>query len=116
MAAGWCMVAAILWLSVMPSPPDPGIEYGDKFEHVLAYGTLMFWFCQLHAGWRARLGYAIGFAAMGVALEFVQGGLAYRSYEEFDMVANVLGVAAGWMVAQASGPRVFARIERLIGV
>ena len=115
MAAGWLMVAAIIWLSVMPSPPDPGIVYGDKLEHVLAYGMLMFWFCQLHAGWRTRLVYAIGFAAMGVALEFVQGALTNRTYEEFDMVANGLGVATGWMVAQASGARVFARIERLIG-
>jgi hypothetical protein len=49
-------------------------------------------------------------------LSSCKAALAYRSYEEFDMVANVLGVAAGWMVAQASGPRVFARIERLIGV
>lgn len=114
-AAGWLIVAAIVWLSVMPSPPDPGIEYGDKLEHVLAYGVLMFWFCQLHAGRRARLAYAIGFAAMGVAFEFIQGALAYRSYEEFDMVANVLGVAAGWVVAHASGAALFARIERLIG-
>jgi len=116
MAAGWLIVAAIIWLSVMPSPPDPGIEHADKFEHVLAYGALMFWFCQLHAGWRMRLAYAIGFAAMGIALEIAQGALPYRTYEELDMAANGLGVAAGWMVAQASGTRVFARIERLIGV
>ena len=115
MAAGWFMVAAIIWLSVTPSAPDPGIAYGDKLGHVLAYGTLMFWFCQLHAGWRTRLAYAMAFAAMGVTLEFVQGALAYRTYEGFDMVANGLGVATGWMVAQASGAGVFARIERLIG-
>jgi VanZ family protein len=116
MAAGWFMVAAIIWLSLMPSPPDPGIEHADKLEHVLAYAMLMFWFCQLHAGWRTRLAYAIGFVAMGVGLEFVQGALAHRTYEAFDMLANGLGVAMGWMVAQASGTRVFARIERLIGV
>ena len=112
MAAGWFMVAVIIWLSVMPSPPDPGIEYGDKFEHVLAYGTLMFWFCQLHAGWRTRLAYAIGFAAMGVALEFVQGALAYRTYEESDMVANAIGVLAGWAAAHVIGAWLSARIER----
>ena len=98
MAAGWLMVAAIIWLSVMPSPPDPGIEHADKFEHVLAYGTLMFWFSQLYTG-TTRLLYAAGFAAMGVALEFVQGGLGYRSFELIDMLANALGVFLGWAAA-----------------
>ena len=112
-AAGWFIVAAIIWLSVTPSPPDPGIEYGDKFGHVFAYGVLMFWFCQLHEARRARLAYAIGFITMGVALEFVQRSLGYRTYDEFDMLANALGVLAGWAVAYASGPRVLAHIERV---
>lgn len=108
------MVAAIIWLSVMPSPPDPGFEHGDKLEHVVAYGALMFWFCQLHAAVRVQLALAAAFIALGVGLEFVQGALGYRSYEEADMVANTLGVFAGWALARATGSQVFARIERLL--
>jgi len=108
------MVAAIIWLSVTPSPPDPGFEHGDKVEHVLAYGALMFWFCQLFASRRAQIGCAIGFVALGVGLEFVQGALGYRTYDEADMLANTVGVIAGWALARATGSQVFARIERLL--
>ena len=108
------MVGAIVWLSVTPNPPDPGFEQGDKLEHVLAYGTLMFWFCQIYSAARARVVLAIGFIAMGVGLEFVQGALVYRTYDEYDMLANAIGVLAGWAAARACGPNVFERIERLI--
>jgi VanZ family protein len=113
--AGWLMVGAIVWLSVTPSPPDPGFENADKLEHVLAYGVLTFWFCQVHASARVQLAFAAGFIALGAGLEFVQGALAYRTYDEYDMLANAIGVVAGWAVARATGPNVFARVERLIG-
>lgn len=107
------MLAVIVWLSVTPSPPDPGFEQGDKLEHLVAYGALMFWFCQLHASLRAQVGLAIVFITLGVGLEFVQGALGYRTYDEMDMVANALGVILGWGVARAAGAHVFARIERM---
>jgi len=109
------MVAATTWLSLMPSPPDPGFDQGDKVGHVLTYGALMFWFCQLYASRRAQIGCAIGFIALGVGLEFAQGALPYRSYDEADMLANTVGVFAGWAIARATGSQVFARIERLFG-
>jgi VanZ family protein len=92
------MVATVVWLSLTPAPPQIDFEQGDKVGHFLAYGSLMFWFSQLYEK-RTRLFYAIGFVAMGVALEFVQGGLGYRSYEVFDMYANALGVLLGWALA-----------------
>ena len=113
--AGWAIVAATIWLSLMPSPPDPGFDQGDKLGHVLTYGALMFWFCQLYASRRAQIGCAIGFIALGVGLEFAQGAIGYRSYDEADMLANTIGVIAGWAVARATGALVFARIERLLG-
>jgi VanZ family protein len=116
LAAGWLILAAIVWLSLTPSPPKLEFEYSDKLGHCAGYGVLMFWFCQLYARRGARLAYAAGFAAMGVALELAQGALGYRTAEEFDMLANALGVLLGWALALASGPRVFERIERLAGV
>ena len=95
-AGGWGIVAAIVWLSVTPAPPQVDVAYGDKIGHLAAYGVLMFWFCQLY---RARIFYAAGFILMGVALEFVQRELGYRSYEVADMFANALGVLLGWGVA-----------------
>lgn len=59
----------------------------------------MFWFCQLYRNSWTRLGYAAGFIALGIALEFVQRALGYRSFEVADMIADGLGVLAGWAVA-----------------
>ena len=90
------MVGAIVWLSLTPSPPKVDFEYSDKVGHLLAYGSLMFWFSQLYLARRTRLAYAAGFAAMGVALEFIQGWTGYRDFEVYDMLANATGVAVGW--------------------
>lgn len=95
------MVAAIVWLSLAPAPPKLEFEQSDKLGHFLGYGTLMFWFCQLYARRRTRIGYAAGFLAMGVLLEQAQGLLGYRTYEVFDMYANALGVLLGWAAALA---------------
>lgn len=95
-ALGWAIVAAIVWLSLAPAPPQVEVAHGDKIGHLVGYGVLMFWFCQLY---RTRIFYAAGFVLMGVGLEFVQGELGYRSYEVADMLANALGVLLGWGVA-----------------
>jgi VanZ family protein len=98
-AAGWAWAAAIVWLSLTPAPPDIDIAYGDKLGHFAAYGLLMFWFSQLYDKRKTRIAYAAGFVAMGIALEFIQGALGYRTYEVFDMYANTLGVLLGWAAA-----------------
>jgi VanZ family protein len=105
------MVGAVVWLSLTPSPPKLEFEASDKLGHLLGYGTLMFWFSQLYVERKTRISYAAGFAAMGVALEFVQGQLGYRTYEVFDMYANALGVLAGWAAALIL-PRVLPGAER----
>jgi VanZ family protein len=107
-ALGWAWAAAIVWLSLTPSPPKVDFEQSDKLGHFLAYGSLMLWFCLLYAATRARIGYAAGFIAMGVALEFIQGMLGYRTYETFDMLANTVGVLLGWAAA-ALVPRIRVR-------
>ena len=65
-------------------------------RHFFAYAGLMFLFAQLYA---RRLYFALGFIAMGIALEFLQGASGYRSYDSLDMMANALGVLAGWGAA-----------------
>lgn len=113
LALGWSIVAAIVWLSLTPSPPKLDVTLGDKLGHFAAYGTLMFWFCQLYQRRRTRVAYAAAFAAMGIALEFIQGATGYRSFEIFDMVANTLGVLLGWGLAALNGADLMQRIERL---
>jgi VanZ family protein len=98
-AAGWLVVAAIVWLSLTPAPPQADFQYSDKLDHFVAYGLLMFWFCQLYLKRTTRIAYAAAFMVMGIALEFLQGALGYRTYEVFDMYANALGVLLGWAAA-----------------
>jgi hypothetical protein len=101
---GWGWAAAIVWLSLTPSPPEVDFAEGDKLGHFAAYALLMFWFAQLYFGAKTRIAYAAGFIAMGVVLEFLQGGLGYRSYDLLDMYANTAGVASGWALGWIAPP------------
>jgi VanZ family protein len=98
---GWALAAFIVWLSLTPSLPKISLEGGDKFEHVFAYAPLMFWFCLLYARNGTRLAYGALWIAMGIALEFAQGQTSYRNYDEFDMIANAVGVVLGWFLSFA---------------
>src|SRR3954463_9159035 len=98
LALGWAWVAAIVYLSLMPSPPKVDLEGGDKLGHFFASAVLAYWFCQFYFR-RTRLAYLLAFVAMGVAIEFVQRATGYRSFELADMAANAVGVAAGWGAA-----------------
>jgi VanZ family protein len=99
LTVGWAMVAAIFTLTLLPPIPRLELAEKDKLAHLLAYGVLMFWFCQLYAGRLTRMLYAVGLVAMGVGLEHIQGMLGYRTYDVFDMYANSLGVVLGWLIA-----------------
>jgi VanZ family protein len=98
LAIGWAAVAAVIYLSLTPAPPQVELDGGDKLGHFLAYAALAYWFGQFYL-YRTRAAYALGFVAMGIALEFAQGALGYRSLELADMAANTLGAAAGWAAA-----------------
>lgn len=96
---GVCLVLAVVVLSLVPRPPDPGFEHGDKLHHLVAYCVLMNWFAQLHGGRVARGRLAMGFAAMGAVLEWLQGLSGYRDASILDALANALGLALGWLAA-----------------
>ena len=107
-ALGWTWAAAIVWLSLTPSPPKVDFQQSDKVGHFLVYGLLMAWFCLLYRKTSFRFAYGIAFIAMGVGLEFIQGMLGYRTYEVFDMLANTIGVLLGWAAAMVV-PRIRVR-------
>ena len=75
---------------------------GDKLAHLAGYGILMLWFCVLYRRARVRAFYALGFVALGIALESLQGSLGYRAFELLDVAANTAGVMLGWGVAWKS--------------
>ena len=61
---------------------------------------MMFWFAFLYRRAPTRALYAVGFIAMGIAIEFIQPYTG-RHFEVADMVADALGVLLGWGVALA---------------
>jgi len=93
------MVATVIVLSLIPVEVDLG-EGKDKLAHAVAYGGLSFWFGMVFGGRGLQLGIAVAFAAMGVALEFLQGLTDYRTFEVADMIANAVGAVLGWCLLQ----------------
>jgi len=110
---GWGMVAAVVFLSLIPLEVDLG-NNRDKLAHFAAYGGLSFWFGMLIEGRGRELRIAAAFALLGVALEFLQGLTGYRTFDTADMIANATGAALGWGLAQTPLKNALEWAERLI--
>ena len=114
-AIGWAGVIAVIVLSLIPSPPQLlPVDQADKAEHMLAFGSLMFWFAQVYLPLRARLATAGLLAALGVAIELAQGQTAYRSFEYADMGADCAGIFVGWVLAPPRLANLYAWSERFL--
>ena len=110
---GWGMVFSVIVLSLIPVDVDLG-EGRDKVAHFTAYGSMAFWFAMLFEGRARQAGIAIAFATMGVAIEFLQGMTDYRTFEVADMIANGIGAALGWGLAQTPLRNALAWVGRLL--
>lgn len=105
---GWFGVVLLLYLSLTPQPPEIPIDQGDKFGHAFAYAMLTYWWAQLlHAG-RQRIRLAAALLALGIAIEYVQGWTGWRSFDYYDMLADALGIAIGWLTAPPRTPDLLA--------
>lgn len=111
-AAGWLLVLAIIALSLMPAPPDLGVNQGDKLGHLATYGLVTLWFAQPYTGLRQRIWLALGMIALGCALEYAQRATGYRTFDVADMVADALGVALGWLAAPPRLPNLLDWLEK----
>ncbi len=113
-AIGCALIIFVIYQSLTPAPMEiPGDE-GSRLGHLAAYGTLMSWFSHLHEGRRSRVACALGFVAMGAALEVIQGLTGYRSTDLADAIANTLGVCAGWLLAPPRLPNFLGLTERFL--
>ncbi len=109
---GGLLIALIWYLSLIPDPPDIGINNGDKIEHFLAYGLLMGWFAQIYIQQKPRLWLVLGFILMGVLLEVLQGMTGFRNYSYADMAANGTGVFIGLLLSQGPMGRLLQQFEQ----
>ena len=96
-AAGWGWAAAIIWLSLTPSPPRVDIASGDKLGHLGLVGTMT---VLLNLTLKRRkagplmLGSMIVLTAM-ILEEGSQYFIPARSFDGFDSLANLVGVLCG---------------------
>lgn len=95
-------------LASQPAIQTPGILYGDKLGHFLAYFSLTIWFAQLYLRPRHFV-IMLLFIAMGIGVEFVQGQNPLRSFEYGDMLANSVGALLAWCLASTSAGTVLLR-------
>lgn len=93
----WCLaIAVVVVVSLMPPPPMPDIDGGDKLGHFLAYFVLAGCAVQLFRDWTALLCAGIGLVLLGIGIEYAQDALTTtRMIDPKDALANTLGVIAG---------------------
>ena len=110
LGAGW--VATVMYLSLMPHPPEPMHFFNaDKLEHALAYGFLMLWFCQVYQQRMPRILVASLLVALGVGTEYLQRMTAYRFFDYADMLANGAGVLLSFIFINIGLGRIGIMLE-----
>ena len=114
LALGWAWIALVIFLSLMPHPPEIEMRSGDKIGHLLAYAYLMLWFCQLYRARPRKLAIALGLVGLGIAIEFAQEQTGYRAFEWADMVADGMGVALGLLLGETALAHALRQTERLL--
>lgn len=111
LSIGFIGCAVLLYSCLMPSPPNPeGLPWFDKLEHFLAFAILGTWFAGLLP--RRYAGVLIALAAFALAIELMQGLVAYRNGDILDFVADSLGILAGIGVAHLGAMRWVNVIDR----
>jgi glycopeptide antibiotics resistance protein len=114
-AFGCSIIALVLYASLMSNPPGAvDFPHADKIEHLLAYGVLMGWFCQILGSKKHQLTLGITFCLMGVTLEFFQGWGGQRYFEYADMVANTAGVFLGWWLSRTWCAGLLYRVDQAL--
>ena len=98
---GWIQVGLVIYLSLIRIETDtPDFKGLDKLFHLMAYTSLMLWFGFCRLSKKTFLVIGIWLIIIGIALELIQGNIAYRSMSASDMLANSLGISLGWLLAK----------------
>ena len=107
----WRLASGLLLLGVLMAAVMPAIWFWDdrvqlaswfgqidKWSHVASFAVLALWF----SGQYARSSYwriALALLAYGVLIELCQRMVGYRHAEWADVVADIIGIALGLLIA-----------------
>jgi VanZ family protein len=113
---GWFLIAFVIVLSLMPPLPSStplfNLPYGDKIGHCTAYFILMGWFAQIYFTPQQRRYCLIGFIAMGILLELLQGLEVIRHADWKDALANSVGVVLAWQMTKTHARHLLLHFEQ----
>ena len=117
----WIVIGSLLICAVITMNVSSGVilsvlnpSWGDKVAHLITYCLLMVWFSGLYER-RQQGRIALALFLLGLALELVQRLLPYRQFEAADLVANSLGLAAGFLLSVWMLAGWCQRMERRLG-
>lgn len=111
-SVGHALILLSLAAALLPAPRGIGsVVLGDKLLHAAAFAFLMLWYAQLYAGRRDRLRCAVSLIGFGCLIELLQGLLPYRSADGWDLVADVAGVAIGFVLARTRLGQLLSGLE-----
>lgn len=94
-------MAAVLSLCLTPPAAHLPSTGWDKANHALAFALLALLGLAAYPARAARV--LLGLLAFGAAIELLQSLTGYRTAEWLDLLADAVGVAAGWQVARRCG-------------
>jgi VanZ family protein len=113
LALWWLAVLLVFAACLVPARDLPSIPRGaDKLEHFLAFFLLAASAVQLYRGRAVLWCVALGLVCLGIAIELAQFAFtSSRSMDPRDVLADALGVAAGFAIALTPMRDLLLRIE-----
>ena len=115
--AGCAMLIFLTWSSLSPIVVKVlTVQYSDLALHLIAYGSLTFWFQQIYRGNKNLLLVAITLFGYGLLMEAAQGLLTTtRDANLLDVIANTTGVILGSIASRWFAPHgLFYLLENLL--
>lgn len=113
LGAGLLSLVVVLGMSLAPlSMPLPHVG-GDKLTHFTAFAALTLWFLgAVHT--RQTPHVLLALTCYGVLIEYLQSLTPYRYAEFADVLADVGGIGAGWLLSALGLRQWCAWIEGLL--
>jgi VanZ family protein len=114
LGAGLALLVVIMIVAVLPLPAPLPFIAADKVEHFATFAFLTIWFLGIFE-MAAAPRVAAGLVLYGVLVELLQSLTAYRYADPYDVLSDVIGISAGWLLAAAGLHRWCRRVEAWFG-